>query len=59
MEERSDKYTYVEGDLELGDSQCSICIFFDTEKKVCKKIGAIPDDVLKDIETCSLFGYEE
>ena len=59
MEKQEEKYTYYEGDIEFGDSQCSLCKYFEIEKQQCSKIGKISKEILSDNETCELFDYDE
>lgn len=53
------RFLYTEGDVEIGDSQCSLCIHFKKEQSECDLIGVIPRDILLDDTTCQKFEYED
>lgn len=54
-----ERFVYAEGDLELGDSQCSLCIHFDSERIECELVGKISPDIINDVITCDKFEYED
>lgn len=54
-----DRFEYEEGDLEFGDSQCSLCIHFNIVEMTCDLIGNISPEILSDEITCNKFEYEE
>jgi hypothetical protein len=53
------RFEYEYGDLEFGDSQCSLCVYFNINNRTCELIGNISPKILSDEITCNKFEYEE
>lgn len=54
-----ERFEYEEGDLEFGDSQCSLCIHFNFGDMTCELLGNISSEILSDEVTCNKFEYED
>lgn len=54
------RFVYEEGDTELMDSQCELCIFRDpaTPEK-CAKYSQKPSEVLQNERRCPFFSWKE
>lgn len=50
------KFNYEEGELQIADRQCQICLHYDKNlKSGCKKLNNIPKQVLEDEVLCMYF----
>lgn len=54
-----ERFEYEDGDLEFGESQCSLCIHFNIIEMTCNLLGNISPEILSDEITCDKFEYEE